>query len=194
MGNTPRDYYSSRQAAEILGVAVSTIQLWTNNGLLQAWTTVGGHRRIACTSVEEMQKQNQQDSGLEASRELTVVVVDDNEQQLRLYEKQIKSWDINTVLITAENGYEGLIKVGNYKPDIIISDLLMPKMDGFQMVKALRSIRELQSSMIIVISGLRDDEIIDRGSLPDDIHLFTKPIDFNNLKLLFQEKFQATRV
>ncbi|VAW60866.1 hypothetical protein MNBD_GAMMA08-437 [hydrothermal vent metagenome] len=191
MANTQKDYYSSRQAAEILGVAVSTIQLWTNNGLLQAWTTVGGHRRIACTSVEEMQKQNQQDSGLESPDELTVVVVDDNEQQLRLYEKQIKSWDINCELITAENGYEGLIKIGSHKPDIIISDLLMPRMDGFQMVRALRSMQELQNSLIIVISGLSDDEIIARGSLPDDITVFSKPVDFDKLKLLFQKKYQA---
>ncbi len=47
-------YYSTREAAELLGVAVSTIQLWTKGGLLKAWTTGGGHRRIALRSVEEM--------------------------------------------------------------------------------------------------------------------------------------------
>ena len=40
-----KDYFSSREAAEILHVAVSTIQLWTNNGLLRAWKTVGGQQR-----------------------------------------------------------------------------------------------------------------------------------------------------
>ena len=46
-----KDYFTSREAAELLGVAVSTIQQWTNNGLLRAWTTAGGHRRITRNSV-----------------------------------------------------------------------------------------------------------------------------------------------
>lgn len=44
----------TREAAKLLDVAVSTVQQWTNNGLLNAWKTVGGHRRISCTSVESV--------------------------------------------------------------------------------------------------------------------------------------------
>lgn len=42
--NKQKDYLSTRDAAELLNLAVSTIQLWTDNGLLRAWTTAGGHR------------------------------------------------------------------------------------------------------------------------------------------------------
>jgi excisionase family DNA binding protein len=54
-----KDYFTSREAAGLLDVAVSTIQLWTNNGVLRAWTTAGGHRRIARSSVEEMLSKKQ---------------------------------------------------------------------------------------------------------------------------------------
>lgn len=43
MTKKAKDYLSTRETAEILNVAVSTIQLWMDNGLLDGWTTVGGH-------------------------------------------------------------------------------------------------------------------------------------------------------
>jgi PAS domain S-box-containing protein/excisionase family DNA binding protein len=60
-----KNYCKTSEAAKLLGVAVSTIQLWANNGSLRAWTTDGGHRRIERTSVEEMlAKQQPNDTNL----------------------------------------------------------------------------------------------------------------------------------
>ena len=92
MEKVTKEYLSSREAASALGVAVSTIQLWTNNGLLSAWTTAGGHRRILASSVAEMllqqQQQQQQQSGrAEVNALLKIILVEDNEQQLRMYQK-----------------------------------------------------------------------------------------------------------
>ena len=59
MTSIQKDYLSTREAGTLLKVAVSTIQLWMNDGLLSGWTTVGGHRRIAKNSVEKMLIQRQ---------------------------------------------------------------------------------------------------------------------------------------
>jgi len=61
MAEKQKDYYKTSEAAKLLGVAVSTVQLWANNGSLRAWTTDGGHRRIERTSVEEMLAKQQPD-------------------------------------------------------------------------------------------------------------------------------------
>lgn len=48
--------YSTREASELLGVSLRTVQLWVDSGILQAWKTAGGHRRISSTSVDALLK------------------------------------------------------------------------------------------------------------------------------------------
>jgi excisionase family DNA binding protein len=187
-----KDYFTSKEAAGLLDVAVSTIQLWTNNGLLRAWTTAGGHRRIARSSVEEMLGRKQLVSDDPPSEKpLSVLIVEDDASQLRLYEKQFRGWQLNAQLVTANDGYQGLIKIGHMLPDVIITDLMMPNIDGFQMIRALKELPELEQSLVIVVSGLTGDEISARGGLSEGVHVFTKPIPFENLETLLREKEQS---
>lgn len=178
-----KEYYTSREAAKLLSVAVSTIQLWTKNGSLDTKTTAGGHRRIARQSIENMlleQESTQQSTAL--FNGISMIVVEDNAQMARLYRQSIDSWQEKVDLSIIANGYEALIAIGNKKPDIIITDLLMPEMDGFQMIKSIVASPELAKSQVIVVTGLGSDEISAYGELPSNSHLFTKPIDFTALQ------------
>lgn len=190
-----KEYLTTREAAQMLGVAVSTIQLWTNNGSLRAWTTNGGHRRIISSSVKDMLKQKNSAFQVHDDHKepFSVVVVEDNAQQLRLYEKQFKSWCTDVKLVTAKDGYEGLVKIGQTSPRIIVTDLKMPNMDGFQMIKALKAMPDLEDCTIIVVSGLTHDEIEAKAGLPDGVELFIKPIPFDKLEKIVREK-QAMEV
>jgi len=187
-----KDYYSSREAAALLGVAVSTVQLWVNNGHLKAWTTGGGHRRISHQSVEEIR--NKQEAALGAQKgkqQLKIVVVDDDASQLKLYEKYFDAWGVNASITNALDGYQGLVKIGHESPDIIITDLIMPNMDGFQMVKAVDDFSELNHSVIIVVTELMEKEIVERGLLPERAHVLTKPIPFTELEILVRQTIDA---
>lgn len=190
MSEKLKDYFTTREAAKLLGVAVSTIQLWTNSGLLRAWTTGGGHRRIARSSVEELlQQQKQKMSGdAKPPKQMSFVIVEDDPQQLRLYEKQYLGWNKDIKLLLANDGYDGLVKIGNILPDVIISDLNMPNFDGFQMIRALKEIPALNHSLFIVITGLTAEEIRARGGLPEDVHIFTKPAIFEEIEPLLRQK------
>ncbi|MCK4743343.1 MAG: response regulator [Sulfuriflexus sp.] len=190
MSEKQKEYLTTREAAEMLGVAVSTIQLWTNKGSLRAWTTGGGHRRIIYSSVRDMLKQRISASRTHANhdKQFSVVVVEDNAQQLRMYEKQLNSWCTDINFIAAKDGYEGLVKIGQSSPRIIITDLRMPNMDGFQMIKALKKMPELDESTIIVVSGLTHDEIEEKGGLPEGVQLFIKPIPFEKVENIVREK------
>lgn len=192
MKGKKKKYLSSHEAAEIMGVAVSTIQLWTNNGLLEAWTTGGGHRRIACSSVYEMLEQRRGAPANEnKEQQLSVVVVEDNAQQLRLYEKQFHNLDMSIHMVIAKDGYEGLIKIGGTIPDVVITDLMMPNMDGIQMVRVLKEQPELKHSLIVVITGLDENEVNVMGGVPKGVELLTKPIPFEELESLLRQKLRA---
>jgi len=189
-----KDYYSSREAASLLGVAVSTVQLWVNNGHLKAWTTGGGHRRISRHSVEEIL--NKQEAVLRPQkddRKLKVVVVDDDVSQLKLYEKYFDAWGVNASISPALDGYQGLVKIGHESPDIIITDLVMPNMDGFQLIRAVNEFPELDHSVIIVVTGLMEQEVSEREDLPERVHLFTKPIPFMELEVLVRQAVDSKR-
>lgn len=192
MTDKDKKYYTTKEAADVLNVAVSTVQLWANNGLLDVRTTVGGHRRIASSSVEEMLSKSQPlIKNKQAEPKLSVMVVEDDAQQQRLYEKHFSAWGLDAKLITAKDGYEGMVKIGRVLPDVIITDLLMPNVDGFQMVKALKDIPELAHTTIIAISALEAADVRARGGLPQGVHLMTKPIVFNDLEVLLKNKLQS---
>ena len=185
-----KDYLSTREAAELLGVAVSTVQLWTNDGLLKAWTTAGGHRRISKSSVEDMLKQKNaviENKKVNKDRPLSIVIVEDNEQEITLYEQQFARWDMNADVKIFKDGYTGLMNIGRSLPDIIISDLMMPDMDGFEMLKAIKKNPELEDCKLIAVSALTADEIKTRGGLPGDVITFRKPLPFNELETLIRD-------
>lgn len=187
-----KNYYTTREAARLLGVAVSTVQVWTNAGSLKAWKTAGGHRRILCDSVDKMLiQQNKANLESKITQSMSVVVVDDNEQQLRLYEKQIHALEMNVNLQIAKDGYQGMIKIGRIFPDIIITDLVMPDMDGFQLIKVLSELPELEKSLIIAVSGLTKKEIKINGGLPKRVHQLTKPIPFDEIEFLLKQKLES---
>ncbi len=192
MPNKEKDYLSTREVAKLLNVAVSTIQSWTDNGLLRAWTTVGGHRRIEKSSVEKMlHKQQTVKNENPHDKKLSIVVVEDNEQELKIYEQQFELWDMNANFYINKDGYSGLLTVGKISPDIIITDLLMPNMNGFEMIKAIKENSDLKGSLIIVVSALTDSEIRIRGGLPEDVIVFSKPLPFDKLETAVRKQIDA---
>jgi len=193
MPKIQKEYLTSREAAEQLGVAISTVQLWTNNGLLRAWTTGGGHRRIDPESVYEM-RCHPQGALNNQTKQLSVIIVEDDAEQTRLYERQFLASSLNADVVTAADGYGAMIKIGLTVPDVIITDLMMPNMDGFQIIRALKDMPELRHCLIIAVTGLSQREVEEKGGLPQGVHLFTKPIPFETIETLLYQKAHAKAI
>jgi excisionase family DNA binding protein len=180
------EFCSTKEAATMLGVSHRTVQLWVESGVLQAWKTAGGHRRITMKSVEKLVGERQQAIQLPAvvsapAATGKVLVVDDDTTMLRLYELEMAGWNVPLTVLKAHNGFEALIKIGESKPDLLISDLSMPGMDGFRMIRTLRSDAAYGTMSIIVVSGL-DKATIKSMGLPADIPVFPKPVPFSQLR------------
>jgi YesN/AraC family two-component response regulator len=81
-------------------------------------------------------------------------------------------------LHVAENGEQGLSLYQEQRPDIVITDILMPVMDGLEMARKIRSIN--RTAQIIVITAYSDmDAFIDSKQIP--VHMVWKPVDINEL-------------
>ena len=75
------EYLSTRQAALRLGVSLGTVQNMVENGVLEAWKTAGGHRRIPVASVETLlaRRRNLTPSAQEAGGQLDILIAEDDE-------------------------------------------------------------------------------------------------------------------
>lgn len=183
-------FITSREAANLLGVSLRTVQLWVENKALRAWKTAGGHRRVVLRSVEDLIRQQQKaiDGANIGANMPVVLVVEDNQEMRNLYEGYFKRWKLPLTLMMATNGFEGLIQIGQQNPSLAIVDLNMPGMDGFQMIRALKENGERDDMELIVVTGLSEKEIEQGGGLPDGVKLMQKPIKFSDLQALLLEE------
>lgn len=176
-------FCTTREAAEALGVSLRTAQLWVDSGILEAWKTEGGHRRVSLVSVERLLREDSRPSAkAKPDNRLKILVVEDDRILLKLYRSRIEAWDLPVSVTTASNGYEALILIGREQPDLMISDLHMPGMNGFEMVRTLVASSFREGMEIVVVSALSSEEIEEKGGLPPGIHCFSKPIPFAELR------------
>lgn len=181
-------YLSTREAAEALNVSLRTVQLWVESGALKAWKTAGGHRRILNESVNEFLQKRELAKAPDDKTELVMVMVDDDREILDSYSLSIELTDLPVKLITATNGYEGLLLIGKHHPDIIMTDLMMPTMDGYQMLNAINSDDDMNDSEIIIVTALNKKNIKLKKLDRLKINVLQKPINFSELEGLLRNK------
>jgi len=84
----------------------------------------------------------------------TILLVDDDPLVSRSYERRLTAAGAQVIL--AANGAEGLAQLQIEKPDIILLDLMMPKMDGYEMLKKVKEDLETKDIPVIILTNLND--------------------------------------
>ena len=90
----------------------------------------------------------------------SVMLIDDNHDILRLFERTLRSLNQHTVVRAADNGADGLTLMRRQKPDLLMLDVLMPGMDGFSVIEAMQADEALAAIPIILISAKGASESI----------------------------------
>jgi len=184
-----KSFCTTREAAQLLGVSVGTVQLWVESGLLRAWKTAGGHRRVIRDSVDQLLRKEPTPSLTPAfaeplpnqQRALKIMVVEDDADLLRLYQAKLARWPMATKVTGMYNAIAALLAIGRGAPDLLITDLNMPEMDGFSMLRILYHAPELAHTTIVAVTGLDAAAIAARGGLPPNIQVLSKPVPFERL-------------
>jgi CheY-like chemotaxis protein len=114
----------------------------------------------------------------------TVLLVDDNAQNLELLQAFLESLPVK--LITAFDGVDALEKVAEHKPDLILLDVMMPRMSGFQVCKRLKSDPKTRDIQILMVTALNELGDIERGVESGTDDFLTKPV--NKLELITRVK------
>jgi CheY-like chemotaxis protein len=108
--------------------------------------------------------------------------VEDDVHLQTMYELTLASLPFPVDFKMAGDGFTGLVRIGEFRPHVIIADLNLPGLDGFRMIRALKDAPESRSSELVVISALTREDIEDRGGLPSDVAVLSKPVPMSTLE------------
>ena len=108
-----------------------------------------------------------------------ILAVDDVPLNLVLIEKMLNKFNFS--IRKAVNGLDALEKIKTAKPDLILLDLLMPVMDGFEVLKKLKENEDLKDIRIIILSALNSNEDVVKGYEMGANDFITKPIILEKL-------------
>ena len=179
------DYCGTSYAAKLMGLSVATVQSLVEKGEIEAWKTLGGHRRIALNSINAYITRHSPQrarADTDPKHRLRVLLVEDDADTCELYRNYFEEWELPVDCTFMPSAIEALMDIASMKPDLLITDLSMPGVDGLEMLRALKRNQNLADMQIIVISGLPDEAVAARGGIPAHAHLLKKPVNFDWLQ------------
>jgi len=144
------------QAAKYLGIAQSTVRVWTDSGRLPVFYTPGGHRRFLRSDLDAFIQRN--GAGSRPRGDAVVLVVDDN-PKLRSFIRVNLEFD-GMVVREAATAEEGLAALDEDPPDLVMLDVNLPGIDGWEMLRRVRErhgIDTLPVIMFCIVFGLSMD-------------------------------------
>ena len=106
--------------------------------------------------------------------ESKILVVDDNEQNLELLVAYLET--LGCPVVTAIDGVDALEKVAAEKPDLILLDIMMPRMSGFEACRKIKSDPTTRDIPVIMVTALNELTDIERGVESGTDDFITKPV------------------
>ena len=179
------EYCGTSYAAKLLNLSVGSIQSLVEKNELRAWKTQGGHRRISIQSIHQYQNRANLTPKPHISslgKYLKVMVVEDDATTRAVYQAHFDQWDIPIDATVLESAIEALLDLPVLKPHVLITDLRMPDIDGFEMLRQLSAHSQFANVEVIAITGLSPQEIKEHGGLPEGTHVMHKPVDMGWLR------------
>ena len=148
------DYYSIPEAAKRFGVNRATMWKWVKSEKVKAIVTPGGHHRITHREIDRLLGQGR--ASTKASQGKTILVVDDD----KIVRTTLKRYLVREKfrVETAPDGFVAGMKVQALKPDLVILDIMMAGMDGFEVCRTIKADDFLKNTRVIIMTGFDTPE------------------------------------
>jgi len=178
------DIFTVFQASKYCNVSPKTIINWIEAGHIRAYKTVGGHRRIKKLDLLEfMRNQGIPVPATEiVSERKRILIVDDDPIIVETIVQALEEEEYNYEIISASDGFEAGLQVNHFKPHLLILDIMMPDIKGYDVCKRIKSDEETRETKIIVLSAYLDDEKFKKMKKYGADLCFSKPLPLPQLK------------
>ena len=133
---------------------------------------------ITSSDIKYVSQQTESETEIQPSKEMKVLIVEDNDDLLNFMKATLSN---DFKVFTAVDGKKAWEFISEQIPDLVVSDIMMPKMDGFELCKIMKSTYETSHIPIVLLTALseRTDQLHGLGLGADDY--LTKPFDMNLL-------------
>ncbi len=172
------------QAGKCCNVSPKTIINWIEAGHLKAYKTVGGHRRIKKEDLDQFLR----DKGMPLPEEpkgeerKKILVVDDDKIIVETIVQSLEEDEYGYEMISASDGFEAGLQVSHFKPDLLILDIMMPDINGYEVCQKIKLNPETKDIKIIVLSAYLNDEAFKQMKEYGADACFSKPLPLEQLK------------
>jgi excisionase family DNA binding protein len=178
-----RSFFTTFEISQICGVNPTTVQNWVKGKRLRAFQTPGGHRRVSLEDLVSFMKEFGMPIPADLSQDPPLIMlVDDEKDILELLEGVMTSGDEEIRVAIAQSGVEALLLIGENKPSLLVLDIMMPGMNGFDVCQKLKSNPSTHNIKIVALTGDHDPAIRERVLRAGADLFFTKPIDVNEFR------------
>ncbi len=168
------DWLTLGQAAKYLGMAQSTIRKWSDSGRIPAFYTPGGHRRYRRYDLDRfLERGGTFTARPEARRRILIV---DDDPRLREFVRvnlEMEGYQVRE----ASSADEGLEALDEEPPDLILLDVMMPKVDGWEMLRRVQERHGVGAIPVIMFSGKVDEETLKHATTRGAQGFIGKPFD-----------------
>ena len=167
------DWLTLGQAAKYLGVAQSTIRKWSDHGRVPAFYTPGGHRRYRRPDLDSFL--NRSGPGGSTQQGPLVLIVDDDER-VREYVRvnlEMEGYAVRE----AGNAEEGLGVLEEVSPDLILLDVMMPEVDGWEMLRRVQERHGVGAIPVVMFSGKVNEQSAQEATARGAQGFVGKPFD-----------------
>jgi excisionase family DNA binding protein len=172
--------FTTFEAAKLCHVSPLSIINWVNAGRIPAFRTPGGHRRIRREDLARFMREN----GIPLPEELRdgtgrsrVLVVDDESAIRDIFAESLSQRSAAYEVMTAADGFEAGRLVATFRPDVVLLDLRMPGLDGFQVCRTIKGDSETASTIVIAMTGYHTNETEARILECGAVRCLAKPIE-----------------
>jgi excisionase family DNA binding protein len=182
-----RRFFTTSDVANYCAVTNDGVLKWIKSGKLRAFSTPGGHYRVSAEDfrafLEKYEIPIDESFFRGGERRRTVLVVDDEPNIRDIVQRLLREIDTNMRIEEACDGYEAGIKIGSLRPDLIIMDVMMPRVDGISLCRSIRENPETQGIKVLAITAFPEQDNVkkmyDAGA---DLCLI-KPLQFEHFRL-----------
>ncbi|MEM9058214.1 MAG: response regulator [Pseudomonadota bacterium] len=177
-----KKWLTPNEVAQLMMVSPTTVRQWAQSGKLKARITPGGHRRFLPRDIEVFARERgvTLHSG-DGAHELRILVVDDDEQFGRFLKTALKDSQSTAEVATACSGFEAGQMMESFLPDVVLLDLLMPGVNGFDVCRQLKADERWKNTRVIAMTGYYAQENVEQIMAAGAESCLAKPISIDDL-------------